>query len=63
MKTSCNVLKACVAVAVLATVANARAQGQGGGRRGVGGGRGGFAMNPLALTPSRSSAKRAGVVG
>jgi hypothetical protein len=47
MKTSCNVLKVCVAVAVLATVGSALAQGQGGGRRGFGGGRGG--MNPLAL--------------
>ncbi len=47
MKTSCSVLKVCVAVAVLATAGSALAQGQGGGRRG--GGRGGFGANPVML--------------
>jgi Spy/CpxP family protein refolding chaperone len=47
MKTSSALLNVCVAVAVVAMAGNALAQGQGAGRRGGFGGRGGF--NPLML--------------
>jgi len=47
MKTGASLLKIAVAVAVVATVSSAMAQGGGGGRRGGGGGRGG--INPIVV--------------